>query len=431
MRGGWCEAAPPRASIMFYSPDSYGLGHLRRTLALVGHLRTTLPDSPQLVVTGQPVAHGFTFPDGVDYVKLPSVVKTGAGQYEPRSLAADFAEIRDMRSEILLSAARHFRPDIFIVDHAPAGLLGEAVATLRYVKEESPGTHLVVGLRDVIDEPSAVRSSWEADGVYELLDDVYDLILVYGRRELCDIVAEYGLSARAAAKTRFVGYLRRQPGPRPPELVRAALPLQTDRLVLVTAGGGQDGKALFDTALQATQDRDWFDFDCLLVGGPLMDPSDRDELQERASSSDRVHFIDFADEMTDFIGAADAVVSMGGYNSVCEILSLERPAIIVPRVEPRREQLIRADRLSRLGLVQMIHPSDLSAGRLHAELNVALAEKQNGHPRLPLDGLEGVEREVSQLLRRENGSGTSFSSDSDSVQSVTAAEPASRMAERR
>jgi predicted glycosyltransferase len=211
------------AKVMFYCHDTFGLGHLRRTLTLANDLRARIPGLSQLIVTGSPVAHGFRYPDGTEYIKLPAVVKTGAGRYAARSMPTAFDDVRDMRSDILLSAARHFQPDVLIVDHAPAGLAGEAVASLRYLKDHAPRTKLVVGLRDVVDEASRVRQSWAKEGVYRLLDDTYDLILVYGHRHLYDVVAEYGFSPRAAAKTRFVGYLGRPPGSRPSAEIRASL----------------------------------------------------------------------------------------------------------------------------------------------------------------------------------------------------------------
>jgi predicted glycosyltransferase len=382
---------PGAAKIMHYCHDTYGLGHLRRTLTLADDLRARMPHLSQLIVTGSPVAHRFPYPEDTDFIKLPAVVKTGAGRYEARSLPIPIGEVREMRSDILLSAARHFQPDALIVDHAPAGLQGEAVATLRYLKEHAPRTRLVLGLRDVVDEAPRVRRAWMEDGTYLLLDDVYDLILVYGHRHLYDPVAEYRFSPRAAAKTRFVGYLGRPPATRPREEVRAGLRLKTDRLVVVTAGGGGDGRQLFETVLAGLRLRpDPIAFDCLLVGGPLVAADDRARLEQLTDGLPGVHLLDFAEEMTSYLGAADAVVSMGGYNSVCELLSLQRPALIVPRVRPRTEQLIRAETLSRLGLVRMLHPDDLSPHRLMAEVSAMLAEPAARRPYLGLDGLSGV-----------------------------------------
>lgn len=177
---------------MFYCHDTYGLGHLRRTLALANHVHATMPGMSQLIVTGSPCAHDFEFPPGTDYVKLPSVTKNDDGEYVARSLASDIEDVTEMRGEILLSAAKHFQPDFFIVDHAPAGLDGEAIPTLRFLRERHPETRLVVGLRDIIDEAPKVRRSWAREGIYELLDAVYDLILVYGHHHIYDVVRNTG-----------------------------------------------------------------------------------------------------------------------------------------------------------------------------------------------------------------------------------------------
>ncbi len=387
------------AKAMFYCHDTFGLGHLRRTLTLAKHLRLSAPHVSQLIVTGSPIANRFSYPAGTDYVKLPSVTKNDRGAYEPRSLpGSDMPDVRNMRRDILLAAARNFQPDFFIVDHAPGGLQGEAIATLRLLKETFPDTKLIVGLRDIMDDAATVRTSWAREGVYELFDDLYDLIFVYGNRAFYDVVSEYGLSAQAAKKTRFVGYLGREPGSRSRTAIRASLDMQTDTLVVVTAGGGGDGRTIFQAMLRDLSIRDQGDFDCLIVGGPLVSDADRAELRTGAGGRGNVHFLDFTDDLPSYIGAADAVISMGGYNTVCEILSLNRPALIVPRVKPRQEQLIRATVLSGHGLVDMIHPDDLEPDRLLTSTRDLLATSSHLRPMLTLNGLPNVVSELDALM---------------------------------
>lgn len=383
----------PADRAMFYCHDTFGLGHLRRTLAIANHVQGAMPGMSQLIVTGSPSAHSFELPPGADYIKLPSVTKDTDGAYVARSLSSSFTSITDMRSDILLSAATHFEPDIFVVDHAPAGLDGEALSTLRYLREHHPNTKLVVGLRDIIDEAPKVRRCWAREGIYELLDDVYDLILVYGHRHVYDVVAEYGLSDRTASKTRFVGYLGREPASITPAEIRASLPMQTDKLVVVTAGGGEDGRALFDAAVRSPIGAGSTmagDVDCLLIGGPLMAEGDRSDLQDLPNSRNSLHFLEFADPMTSYLAAADVVVSMGGYNSICEILSVGRPAVIVPRVTPRKEQLIRAEILSDRGLVEMIHPDALTPARLLDATSRLLDGASTPAQPVAMDGLANV-----------------------------------------
>ncbi len=308
----------------------------------------------------------------------------------------------------MTSAARHFRPDALVVDHAPAGLKGEIVPALRYLKRESPESRLVLGLRDVVDEASHVRETWRREGAYELFDEVYDRILVYGDPTVYDVVAEYGLSAGAAAKVRYVGYLRRPASRRSPEQVRAELGLRTDRLVVVTAGGGGDGRDLFRAMGEALRHRTRpADFDCLLVGGPLMSEADRATLQELAGVGAHVHVLDFAKDMASYLAAADGVISMGGYNTVCELLSLERPSLIVPRVRPRKEQLIRAEALAARGLVRMLHPDDLSPSRLLAAVTDLLDHPPVANAAVAMGGVPAVAAELTTLLSDEGPSSNS------------------------
>ncbi|MCC6313200.1 MAG: hypothetical protein IT337_04245 [Thermomicrobiales bacterium] len=397
------DAAISRPRAMFYCHDTYGLGHLRRTLTLAHHFRTMQPDLSQLIVSGSPVATAFAYPEGADVIKLPSVTKAASGAYQPRTLGhVSFDSVRDMRRDLILAAARQFRPHLFFVDHAPGGLRGEAVETLRRLKEESPSVQLVLGLRDVMDDAPVVREAWAREGAYELFDEVYDTIFVYGHRAFYDVVAEYGLSDIAAAKTRFVGYLRRDAGQRTREEIRASLGLRTDKLVLVTAGGGGDGRTLFEAMirdLRLTRPRD---FDCLIVGGPLLSGADRDDLRARLGDQDNFHYLDFTDDMPGHIGAADAVIGMGGYNTVCETLSLRCPTTIVPRVSPRKEQLIRASFLNRYGYVDMIHPHELAPRSLVKAAARMLEQCALPAPELPMQGLTNIATALRETAAQGN-----------------------------
>jgi predicted glycosyltransferase len=380
--------------LMFYSHDTYGLGHLRRTLAVAHAVRSRRRLS-QLIATGSPFAHSFPLPAGADYVKLPSVVKVGRDVYEPRHLAMPFRAISRLRREMLLSIARYFRPGLLLVDNVPAGLEGELIPTLRYLKSTS--CRLVLGLRDVIDEPELVRSAWARDDCYELLEHVYERILVYGQRAIYDLPAEYGFPSEAAAKTRFVGYLGRERSVRTREQVRSSLGVGSGRLALVMAGGGEDGYELLRTAIDAVElQRDGSSFEWLLLGGPMLPDDHRRQLLERIRGRSVV-YSDFVDDVAGYLQAADVVVSMGGYNSVCELLSLRTPALIVPRVWPRREQLIRAQALSQLGLLHWLDPSELAPERLLRELHRLLDDPPRPE-RLPMNGLAAAADAVDELL---------------------------------
>ncbi len=393
--------------VMYYCHDTYGLGHLSRTRALARQLRARRPDVSQMIVTGSPVAQDLLDPgdtEGADYIKLPSVVKVGAERYAARSLATAFAAVRDMRGDILASAARHLRPDVFVVDHAPAGLKGEALPALRHLAARRPGTRLVLGLRDIVDDPAAVRAAWRAAGVYELLDRVYDRILVYGQRDVFDVARAYGLSDRAARKLRYVGYLGHRPAGRPaagdhPDAAgRRGSGNGARPLVMAVAGGGGDGFGLLAALLEGLRERETPAFDCRLVAGPLMDPRERARLRALAEGLAAVEVVDFDPGLAATLGTADAVVAMGGYNTVCELMASRRPALIVPRVHPRREQLLRAELLAGRGLIRMLHPDHLAPDRLVAAVDDLLARPPRPRVGVALDGVRVAAAEIEALI---------------------------------
>jgi predicted glycosyltransferase len=389
----------PIPRVLFYCHDSYGLGHVRRTLTLSRCLREQRPGAAQLLVTGSPLAHRLVPEDDLEYVKLPSVLKRGASEYGARLLPLGPDEITSLRSDLISSAVRHFEPDIVVVDHTPAGVNGEVVAPLRALQEASPRATVLLGLRDIVDDAARVKESWARDGVYELLDYLYDRILVYGEESVYDVGSAYGLSARARRKLRYVGYLGRSAA-RSPETVRAELGLETGKLVLVTAGGGGDGYPVLRAYIDAIRAEPEVAsrFDSLIVTGPLMSREERGRLARLVPSHLPAQVVHFVEDGMSTVATADAVVSMGGYNSVSEILSSARPAVIVPRVEPRREQLIRAERLSRRGLLRLLHPSELTPRRLLHEVKTLLRGRTGPSWPVSLDGTTRAVEELEALL---------------------------------
>lgn len=389
---------PP--SVMFYGRDAAGLGQLKRTLTLSRHFGARWPGMRQLIVTGSPVPRHLPRLDGVDYLKLPSLQRVGPDELAPRVLPISAGAARELYRDLLLSLARHFKPNALLVDSVE----GEVVPMLQYLKETAPDTRLILGLRDVVAEAPLVRAMWQRDGLYELLDNVFDRVLVYGERDIYDVVNEYGLSSRAADKTRFVGYVRREVDAGTVQHLRAGLELATERFVLVTAGGGQDGRHLFEVMLEVLGRPDGgVRFDSLLVGGPLMPLSHQEMLRGLASTVSGVRFVESVDDLTAYVAAADVVVSMGGHSTICEILSFARPAIIVPRARPRREQLIRAEGLSQRGLVRMIHPDELTPARLSQELRRLLEGPVAAAAPVGLDGAAATAAELDSLLTPRAG----------------------------
>jgi predicted glycosyltransferase len=176
-----------------------------------------------------------------------------------------------------------------------------------------------------------------------------------------------------------------------------------DKLVVVTTGGGGDGYKLLDTYLTMLETRDRIPFRTIMVSGPFLPRDKQDELAERAKRC-RIRFFTFFKKVEKIMAAADLVVSMGGYNTICEILSLKKTSLIIPRETPRLEQRIRADVLSRRGVLEYLPWDNLSPAPLYERIHHLLHDSRELRARLedfPMPGLEFMRNRLEEL-RKEN-----------------------------
>ena len=336
--------------VLVYSHDSFGLGHLRRCRAIAHSLVDEDPAVSVLILSGSPIIGSFDFRSRVDFVRVPGVIKLRNGEYVSLSLHIDIEETLAMRSSIIRHTADIFDPDLLIVDKEPLGLRGEVRETLDLLQRR--GTALVLGLRDVMDDPEALESEWERKQAVPALAEYYDDIWVYGLPEICDPLAGLPVPTSVRRRMTYTGYLRRSASE--PQATPDILDLLERDFVLVTPGGGGDGEALIDLVLAAYEYDRAMPLPALIVFGPFMQPEQRSWFATRAARLENVRTITFNARLETLMARAAGVVAMGGYNTFCEILSFDKKALIVPRTAPRLEQFIRARRAAELGLLTML-----------------------------------------------------------------------------
>ena len=390
--------------VLIYSHDSFGLGHLRRCRAIATSLARGRKGVSVLIVSGSPLIGSFEFPMRVDFVRVPGVIKLRNGEYSSLSLHLDLGEVLALRESIIRHTAEAFRPDLLIVDKEPLGLRGEMAGTLDMLRKR--GTFLVLGLRDVLDEPSRLADEFARKNALPALGGYYDQIWVYGLEAVCDPLAGLPIASEVRKKIRFTGYLRRKAPERAP--TETANDLSSGApYVLVTGGGGGDGEALFDHVLAAYEHDPDLPHSAVLLFGPFMPVPVRDALRRRAAAIDRVTgVLTFEPQVEALMKGAAGIVAMGGYNTFCEILSFDKPAIVVPRREPRMEQFIRASRAEELGLVRMFDPElPGSAQRMADALRGLPAQPRPAEAFMPglLDGLDNIDALFDEALAAAHG----------------------------
>ncbi len=339
--------------LLMYSHDSFGLGHLRRCRTIAHALVRHFGDLSVIILSGSAIIGSFDFWPRVDFVRIPGVIKLRNGEYTPLQLHIDIEKTLEIRSAIIQRTAEVFAPHLFLVDKEPLGLRGEVVSTLQMLRRR--GTRCILGLRDVMDEPASLIEEWRRKDVFPALESLYDEIWVYGLPEIFDPLAEIPGMSRVKEKVHFTGYLRRSMPEGSAPLSELELP--ADPFLLVTTGGGGDGADLVDWVISAYEADPDIPYHALLVLGPFMNLEERSSFQERAARLPKLRTTTFEARIEPLYERAAGIIAMGGYNTFCEILSFNRPALIVPRTVPRREQALRAERAEQLGLLRVL-PDD-------------------------------------------------------------------------
>lgn len=382
-----------------YSHDTYGLGHIRRTMAIARNL--SAPGVNILILTGSPIAGRFPIPFGVDFVRIPGMIKQSNTVYVPHSIKVDPQKALEIRQEIITATAKSFDPDLFIVDKVPVGLKGEVLPVLQWFKTSRPDTKVVLGLRDILDDSASTRAEWNEKNYFNVLDSLYSEIWIYGQENFYNPIVEYGLPPSISNKCVFTGYIPRQTPNRKITLKQLMNgngngTADTCKLVVVTAGGGGDGYHMLDTYLSMIEDTPDIPFKTYMVSGPFVPQDLQDSLAKRAKKCG-VIFATFHKRLEKIMAAADLVVSMGGYNTICEILSLKKPSLIIPRESPRLEQLIRARVLQSAKLADYIKWDCLTPLSLREKLITMLEDSSQYEQNINEFSMTGLEVIRSRL----------------------------------
>lgn len=388
------------ARVLIYSHDRFGLGHLRRSLAIAHGMVGAFPNLNVLIVSGSPIIGSFAFKPQVDFVRIPGVIRVpGELELTPLNLRISLNQAMAIRRSIIEHTATAFQPDLLLVDNVPLGLHGEIQRTLKMLKRR--GTRLVLGLRDVVDNPKIMTEDWGQPGVMPALENSYDHLWVYGLPQICNPFDGVDLPERVAAKVKYTGYLRRGM----PTAFTASPDMQASPpspYIVVTPGGGGDGGTLIDWVLRAYESEPGIKQNALVVFGPFMSEPARAGFVERIEHLDKVQALTFDTHLENLLAGADGIITMGGYNTFCEVLTLDKKAIIVPRAAPKIEQYIRGKRAEELGLAKLL---SIDGPKHSSVMAKAIRELEHQAPpskvKIPglLDGIDNVNRMVADILR--------------------------------
>lgn len=388
------QSSKPR--VAFYSHDTMGLGHLRRNILIASALADSPIHASTLVISGASEACYFATRAGIDCVTLPSIRKDANGNYTSRHLGWSCQQTTRLRSSIIASTLEAFSPHVFVADKVPRGIGNELDEPLQAVRQRGR-TRCVLGLRDILDDPSTVLRQWEQCGAENAVRKFYDEVWIYGDPAVYDSLREYELGGCTADRAFYTGYLDQTRRLTNSESSNR-IPSGDRSLVVCTVGGGQDGMRLASAFASSRLPSGW---QAVLITGPYLPDADRVWLRRTLAARSDCMLVEDLVEADHYIAAADRVVSMGGYNTVASILSFGKPALVVPRIWPRREQWIRASKLASGGQLTMIEPDALSS----TAISDWLEQTDVCAPRAQSIDLTGLQRIVTRIQSWRSSAG--------------------------
>ena len=390
-------------SVMMYSHDGFGLGHLKRNATIAARFVKENLGSSVLMLTGHSPVPFFQLPQGVDFIKLPSIVKVNTGTWRPRTLVIGQKVLRELRSSLIKKTAQFFKPDILLVDYTPTGVWGELIPTLEMLKARKNPPAIVLGLRDILDASSVTRKLWQDEGVYDCIFKFYDKVFIFGCQEIFDTAIQYGLTGDVGQKVAYCGYLSSNGTVRSKDEVRRELNVKKEKLIVVTAGGGHDAYPMMQLSLKAFKlISKTTSVEALFITGPLMNAEHRESLEVQAANLP-VRILKWTEDPLSYMNASDLIITMAGYNTLMDSIQLRKPVIVIPRKGPSAEQRTRAELFSWLGIITAVEPAE---SLFPSELAQAIIENLKFSFRsqisLDLNGLDTVVRHMRNLLLEKN-----------------------------
>jgi predicted glycosyltransferase len=388
--------------IMFYCQYLSGMGHLVRSTEIV---RSLVKDFKVYFINGGPVIEGFEMPPEVEIIRLPALWLEN-GHFTVSDSSLSVAEVKEFRKNLLISEFDKIQPDCLITEFFPFGrhkLFFELIPFVEHIKSTSPNTKIACSLRDVIGKESDEE---EEEIICDLMNRYFDLLLFHSDSNFQTFTESFSRHQDIKSEIIHTGFVTQAPTFNDNDIDINQLwgtSNSSKTKILVSIGGGRIGHELLETVVEASSIFDQvMPHVVKIFTGPFMPEENVTKLKQATSNQDNIYIERYTPQLLAYMKTADISISLSGYNTTMNILSTDVRAIVVPigHENQDKEQLIRTQKLEKMGAVDFIHPDDLKPFYLAEKILDCLSKKIAAidKPVFDMSGAENTKNFLKEYL---------------------------------
>ena len=388
--------------ILFYCQYLAGMGHLVRSTEII---RSLVKDFDVCLINGGQLIPGFEFPAEARVVHLPAVWEDGS-QLKPVDSSLTIDEVKESRKHKILDVLEKFQPDCIVTECFPFSkhkLKFELKPMLKQAKESN--ITIVCSLRDLImTQPmSASAKIRRQEKICKLIDRFYDLVLFHSDPNLLRLEDSFPMVGKLNCDLFYTGYVAPAAESDLPATPEDIIGLnRTEPNIVVSVGGGRHGYPLLEAVLLASPIlKKSIPHKIHCFAGPFMAEAQFQRLQTIAAEQDNVTTRRFTPRLTQYMQQADLSVSLGGYNTIMNILQTKVRSLVLPSLNEHQadEQSIRGRKLAQLNIIGLLQPQDLKPAILADKIVTHL-----NHPKpnnnFNLSGAATTANKLKELLNK-------------------------------
>jgi predicted glycosyltransferase len=378
-----------KKKILIHCQYVYGIGHFVRTLELAKGL---IDYFDVLIINGGENIPNFDIPKNIKIIQLPAIYKKEdsltLSTVDPTISLENCFKKRD---EIIKNTIKENKPNIVITEHFPFGLLfkEEVLNLISFAKNYNPICKIICSVREII-ESNKINKSHTLN--IEILNKLYDLILVHGDENHIHLRQSFSQIDDITVPIYHTGYIVRK------FKQETTLDLKHP-MILTSIAGGRLGSELLDSVINCHLSiKEIIHHKLILFSGAFQNDFNKQKNKIAKLNSNEIELYSFDSILYQkFLSKSNLVISLGGYNSIVESLSIQKNMLVYQRnfSQGNEEQDIRIKHFEKTGHLKILNNKDLEKPTLTKKIIDSL--KNNKSPLFKIN-MNGVQRSIEQIL---------------------------------